>query len=602
MKDKLKKIIRNPRIVILIVAVLLAIFMIRPAFDREGVAIRSVVSNSSADLANPYGIMSPGPNQDPIFREVIKTVNQKAIKDVDDYYDAIEGLEPGEVVSVTTETHYIKSGDTRKFLFFPRTMEYKLTVRPKLDNGTVVGKINKTFEVTREENITLENGTVTLVNRTYNETREVDDIEYEVIGTEDLGLRVYDAPKSNLRMGLDLQGGTRAVLRTPENVTITDEEDIDIVIENLQERLNVYGLKDLVIRSARDREGNLFIIVEIAGATEEEVQALVGSQGKFEAKIGNETVFTGGEDITDVCKSADCAFVENPRNPCGKVRGSDEWVCTFQFSITLSPQAARRQAGITSNLDVIQDETGGDILEKKLDLMLDDTLVKSLQISAGLRGKPEQNIAITGPGRGATYEEALADSAQSMKQLQTILQTGKLPFKLEIESLNTVSPNLGKQFINNALLIGLAAIIGVIVVIFIRYRSLKIVVPMATIMVSEVILLLGTAALIKWNLDLASIAGIIITVGTGVDHFIMITDETMKGERSKDISFKEKIKRAFGIIMVAYFTTATAMIFLFGLGAGLLRGFAVTTIIGISWGVFVARPAYGSLIEIILND
>ena len=59
----------------------------------------------------------------------------------------------------------------------------------------------------------------------------------------------------------------------------------------MKERLNVYGLSDLVVRDANDLVGNQYIVVEIAGATEDEIKDLLAKQGKFEAKIGNATVF-----------------------------------------------------------------------------------------------------------------------------------------------------------------------------------------------------------------------------------------------------------------------------------------------------------------------
>ena len=52
---------------------------------------------------------------------------------------------------------------------------------------------------------------------------------------------------------------------------------------------------------------------------------------------------------------------------------------------------------------------------------------------------------------------------------------------------------------------------------------------------NEIIILLGFAALVGWNLDLAAIAGIIIAAGTGVDDQIVITDETLKSKGSARI-------------------------------------------------------------------
>ncbi len=139
-------------------------------------------------------------------------------------------------------------------------------------------------------------------------------------------------------------------------------------------------------------------------------------------------------------------------------------------------------------------------------------------------------------------------------------------------------------------------------VVFIRYRRIKIAMPMLCTIIVEVVLLLGIASIIGWNLDIAAIAGIIIVVGTGIDHQIVITDETLKGKISEIYDWKKRIKSAFFIIMAAYFTTCAAMIPLWWAGAGLLKGFALTTIIGVSIGVFIARPAFAAVIEILLKE
>ena len=122
-----------------------------------------------------------------------------------------------------------------------------------------------------------------------------------------------------------------------------------------------------------------------------------------------------------------------------------------------------------------------------------------------------------------------------------------------------------------------------------------------TTSLSEVVILLGIASLIGWNIDLAAIAGIIIAVGTGVDHQIIITDETLKGA-AEFYSWKQRIKRAFFIITASYLTILVAMLPLLFAGAGLLKGFAIIIIIGFSVGVFITRPAFASIIEILLNE
>ena len=100
--------------------------------------------------------------------------------------------------------------------------------------------------------------------------------------------------------------------------------------------------------------------------------------------------------------------------------------------------------------------------------------------------------------------------------------------------------------------------------------------------------------MIKWNLDLPSIAGILATIGTGVDSQIVILDEARK---NVSLSLKERIKRALFIIIAAYATALASLVPLGWAGAGLFKGFAITTIIGITAGVFISRPAFAEIIR-----
>ncbi len=414
-------------------------------------------------------------------------------------------------------------------------------------------------------------------------------------GKVDLGLRLQDAPLTNLRKGLDLEGGTRVVLQPQEKVS---PEDLDSIISSLTERLNVFGLSDVVIRGASDLSGEQFIVIEIAGVTEEEVKELLEKQGKFEATINNETVFLGGkEDITYVCRTADCSGID-PNRGCGKME--EGYACSFFFSITLSPEAAEKQARITQSLSP-QREGSSCYLSNDLILFLDDKEVDQLRIGCELQGRATTSIQISGSGVGRSEEEAITTTLENMKRLQTIIITGSLPVKLEIVKLDTVSPTLGQEFLNNVILVGVLALLAVMAVVFLRYRKLKISIPLALTLIAEMVLVLGFAALVRWNLDLASIAGIIITSGTAVNHLIVITDEAMRGEKHA-LDWKKRIKQAIFIITGAYLTVLAGMLPLWFAGAGLLKGFAFTTIAGLSFGVLIARPAYAAIIERLLKE
>ncbi|MBI2102093.1 hypothetical protein HYT53_05785 [Candidatus Woesearchaeota archaeon] len=529
MNYKIKKLIANWRIILLAVFILVSLVAIHPTLSK-GVAIRSVVTNSSASIA---GIPQPKPNIQPVAREVVIAIANKPVEDVGDYYNYVNSI-----------------------------------------------GINRTVQIKTTKGA------------------------YRVAKTgDDIGLRVFEAPSTNIRKGLDLQGGTRVLLQPEAKLS---QYDIGVLIDNMKERLNVYGLSDIVIRDANDLPppigtGNQYIVVEIAGATEEEIKDLLARQGKFEAKIGNKTVFRGGTDIVYVARSANEAGIDTST---GCYPQGPQWYCRFRFSITLSQEAAQQQADATKGLSVIFDPASGrstGYLSEKLELYLDDVKVDELNIGSDLKGQAVTQIQITGPGVGASQQEAISNSLQNMKRLQTILITGSLPVKLNIVKTDAISPVLGREFVRNAVIMSVLAILSVAVVIGLRYRKMLIAIPILITMLSEVIILLGVAAFIGWNIDLAAIAGILVAIGTGVDDQIVITDETLKGQTANVYNWKEKVKRAFLIIMLAYLTVVVAMIPLIFAGAGLLKGFAITTIIGVTIGVFITRPAYSAFVEIMLK-
>ncbi|MBI2208397.1 hypothetical protein HYU50_02780 [Candidatus Woesearchaeota archaeon] len=568
---KAKKIIKNVRVIIFLVLLVLAIVSINPKPWVEGVAIRSVVSNSAAMEA---GIQQPTPTISPVNRERILEINNVPIKTVEDYYNFANSLKINQSLQIKTN----------KAL-------YRLKVKEDIETIKLNQTEKKEIEEITAKNRTV-NGAVVEINETVKRIIDVPKTKQVSKGPQDIGVRVFKAPKTNIRKGLDLQGGTRVLLQ-PEKKLAT--QDLQTLIDNMGERLNVYGLSDLIIRDASDLVGNQYILVEIAGATEEEIRTLLAKQGKFEAKIANKTVFIGGKDIVFVCRSADCAGID-PNAGCSSSGSQD--LCRFRFSISITLEAAQRQADITRNIPVAGD---GRYLSEPLELYLDDAKVDELNIGVELQGSATTEIQISGSGVGSNQQQAVFDALGNMKRLQTVLITGSLPIKLDIVKIDAISPLLGEEFLRNAIIAAVLSLAVVSVVIFARYRKLVISIPIVIVSASEIILLLGVAALIGWNIDLAAVAGIIITVGTGVNHQIVITDETLRGERFA-ANWKERIKRAFSIIMTSYFTVFVALIPLIFAGAGLLKGFAIITILGASIGVFISRPVFARVIEILLRD
>ncbi|MCK4497292.1 MAG: hypothetical protein KAU24_03795 [Candidatus Aenigmarchaeota archaeon] len=112
-------------------------------------------------------------------------------------------------------------------------------------------------------------------------------------------------------------------------------------------------------------------------------------------------------------------------------------------------------------------------------------------------------------------------------------------------------------------------------------------------------LLIPLLGMASWTIDLPTIGGIIAAIGMGVDHQIIIADETLAGKKEEEklYTLKKKIKMAFFIIFGAAATTIAAMIPLMSIGIGFIRGFAITTIVGVLVGILITRPAYARIIE-----
>ncbi len=431
---------------------------------------------------------------------------------------------------------------------------------------------------------------------------------------------------TNIKRGLDLEGGVRALIE-PEDASL-----IKKTITTLNVRVNSLGLTETRITSI----GSKYIQVEMAGLSEDDIRNILEQQGKFEAKVQRHVEIRDGSGVLDFGSNYD-VLLDNKTisidglfldlndtinlegvsfeytNLTGKTveltalaySGEDivkvfndaqhtriepvESGYRFSFQIMVSSDAATRFAKITEKIPIDFGTTGG-YLTEDIDLYLDNNMVDSLRIGSGLKGNVESTVTIS--GSGDDQQEAI----DNMRNFQAIMESGALPTTLEIVKIDRISPTLGAEFMKTAIFAIIFAILAVSIVIFFRYKDVRIVIPILLTSLSEVLIIFGVASLIHWTIDLAAIAGIIAAVGTGVDDQIIITDESSRKEKMIT-SLKAKLKNAFFIIFTAAFTTIAAMTPLLFIGAGALKGFALTTIIGVSIGVLITRPAFGRIIK-----
>lgn len=397
-------------------------------------------------------------------------------------------------------------------------------------------------------------------------------------------IQVQNVPTSNLNYGLDIIGGTQITI-TPNSSQASNSTVLTNLQTILETRLNTFGISGITVNIIQTLSQGAYITVSMPNVGESQALSLIQNQGIFYAKIGNITVFNStnkNEGILTVCLTSSCPYggEELPTLTNGNYQ--------FDFGIELSSQAAANFANATKNLSV---GTNG-YLSKPIVLFLNNKQLSSLSIASDLKGQAQQNIQIT--GSGATYAQALAQ----MKTLQSVLESGSIPTPIKIISIESVSSDTGSQFIDEIYILLVAAFVAVSLVVFIRYKDIKISSLILLTSIAEIFIVIGAAALIHWTLDIPSIAGIIASIGISVDDQIIITDEIRRGASQAEFAaVKKRVKRAFFIIFVSFFSFSAIMFPLLFSSASLFTGFALTTILASLIGLLITRPAYAQIIS-----
>jgi len=363
-----------------------------------------------------------------------------------------------------------------------------------------------------------------------------------------------------------------------EGVSKSTAEHVKTILET---KINQIGTKDAKVNTLTGLNNVArYVRIELAGVNMNEAQEIVGKQGKFEIRIqtvGNETehvVF--GDQITSV---------QMPQ----KDLQSGSWGVEFTLSEDGAKafQDAAIKYGATSDPD-----------HHYLSMILDNKTVYSAPLNAKLASSlttsPERRM-VASTGTGTT-------GSNQATNLEIHLRAGALPVDVSIAGSGSTSAPLGERYKATVILAGILALITVAFVVYYRYREPGIVLPMVLINASEVLILLGFIAAIKFQLDLPTIAGLIAVMGTGIDQLVIITDEILhEGKVPSPNLYLKRLARALAIIMAAAATVVIAMVPLALMDLSTLKGFAIITILGVLVGVIITRPAYGKIIMEILS-
>jgi preprotein translocase subunit SecD len=180
-------------------------------------------------------------------------------------------------------------------------------------------------------------------------------------------------------------------------------------------------------------------------------------------------------------------------------------------------------------------------------------------------------------------------SQESAHDLALVLRAGALPASIKYLEERTVGPSLGADSIRHGVQASVLSLLVVMVFMVFYYRLSGVNAVLALIL--NLVILLAALAMFGAVLTLPGIAGVILTIGMGVDSNVLVFErirEELRNGKSASAAVEAGFDKAFLTIIDTHVTTVVSAFFLFIFGTGPIRGFAVTLTIGLIANVFTA--------------
>lgn len=390
-----------------------------------------------------------------------------------------------------------------------------------------------------------------------------------------LGDFFFKYPTKPFRFGLDLLGGTHLVYEA--DLSKIDDADKSSSMEGLRDiverRVNLFGVSEPVIAVNKSGD-NWRLVVELAGVKDiNEAIRLIGQMPYLEFK----------EQRTE--EESNKIIEAQQSNPTGDAIYQDPYFTTTSLTgryldkatLNFDQQTGKPQVLLSFNEEGKQlfAELTRRNVNKILAIYLDGSPISTPVVREEIL---DGNAQITGDF-----------SVKEAKQLVERLNSGALPVPVTLVSQQSVGASLGQDSLKKSMVAGLVGFILVALFMIIWYRFAGVLAIFALIIYS--ILTLAVFKLIPVTLTLAGIAGFILSIGMAVDANILIF-ERMKEEfrRGNNFSFAvdEGFKRAWTSIRDSNVSSLITAFVLYWFGASIVKGFALTLIIGILISMFSA--------------
>jgi preprotein translocase subunit SecD len=349
-------------------------------------------------------------------------------------------------------------------------------------------------------------------------------------------------------------------------------------ITTLHNRINELGVAEPVIQ----QQGADRVVVQLPGVQDTaRAKDIIGRTATLEARL------------VDISAEGQSAVPGGAPGPYGSERftiGRGAPVVLKKDVIFSGQQLQGAQATFDENqrpaVSIDLNESAGRHLRK----VSRENIKKPMAIVLFEKGRGEVlTVATIQDELGSRFRITGLDSSQVANDLALLLRAGALAAPMEIIEERTIGPSLGKENIERGFRATLYGFLAIAVFMIFYYRVFGLI-SVAGLTVN-VGLLVGLLSLLQATLTLPGIAAVALTLGMAIDANVLINErvrEELRRGASAQQAITQGYDRAFATILDSNVTTLIAGVFLFMLGSGPIRGFAVVHCLGILTSIFSA--------------
>lgn len=355
------------------------------------------------------------------------------------------------------------------------------------------------------------------------------------------------------------------------------QDAVGQTINTIRRRIDILGTKEPAIT----QQGNSRIVVQAPGEKDPaHLKSIIGKTAKMTFQMVDEGVSVeqaaqgalppGSELLPSSDKYATAYVVKKRALVTGAMLKSAQGTIDTQ---TGQPVVAFsfKSAGAQKFGQATAANVG-----KKFAIVLDGTVISAPNIQGPILGG---NGQITGNF-----------TTESANDLATLLNGGALPAPLKLMSEQSVGPEMGDQAIRAGKISVVLGLVAIVVFIFLAYGFLFGGIAIASLIVN-LLMMFGILSMTQSTLTLPGIAGLVLTLAVAVDASVLIYERIRDEERAGRTpiaAIDHGFSRALVSIYDANITSLIAALILFSVGAGPVRGFAVTLSFGVFTSVFSA--------------